>query len=518
MNINCPLHNKLIIQIDIDVNTPLGERAVCIECPSKSRENISRVLQKFKEINQSGVEEIRSLQNIQILSQKELKKRISNIQELFKKKTSELLQIIENQNNNILINLIEKQNEFQVEEEDQLTLSKLQNIAQTVVLSSNDNMYAASQFSKVIQQTIKSIELINQQLSKEVEQLQVNLKIQLQSLSEYLVTYTKECVIEHTLAKNENFFKTSELCKLQVINQLDQLYDTCVFNDKVLYITNKNEEVTDIYKMEAQGSLKKLQTIRNDVISLGMNQQQLFVRSASNNILIYQTDKSFVLKQIINGTKQDEGWSPCMVSVEKKQFLICAQPTPKIIIYIKDQENETWSEHSVLEDFFWPVQDLSCHQFTMNIVVCTHNKDIFIWKQQVTKPNQLIWVPLCDPIKKAHSDRIYSVSWVKSNQFISGGLEIKNWKQNKNGNFINIQKLDKLHIVGRLCHLSIPNIVIVQEQDNCLEICQIDDKDQLVKQDSIKGNYKILSISQESSSIAVNNLHNQVLQILKFCY
>lgn len=44
MNIYCPLHNNQIIQIDVDINTPLGERAVCIECPSKSRENISRIV------------------------------------------------------------------------------------------------------------------------------------------------------------------------------------------------------------------------------------------------------------------------------------------------------------------------------------------------------------------------------------------------------------------------------------------------------------------------------------------
>lgn len=59
MNIYCPIHNNEIIQIDVDINTPLGERAVCIECPSKSRENIARILQKYKDVNKSIVDEIR---------------------------------------------------------------------------------------------------------------------------------------------------------------------------------------------------------------------------------------------------------------------------------------------------------------------------------------------------------------------------------------------------------------------------------------------------------------------------
>lgn len=64
MNINCPLHNNQIIQIDVDINTPLGERAVCIECPSKSRESIPRILQKFKEVNRTIVDAIISLKNV----------------------------------------------------------------------------------------------------------------------------------------------------------------------------------------------------------------------------------------------------------------------------------------------------------------------------------------------------------------------------------------------------------------------------------------------------------------------
>ena len=48
----------------------------------------------------------------------------------------------------------------------------------------------------------------------------------------------------------------------------------------------------------------------------------------------------------------------------------------------------------------------------MNIVICTHNKDIFIWKKEITKLNQIKWVLMGEPIKKAHNDRIYSVCWI----------------------------------------------------------------------------------------------------------
>ncbi|CAD8107783.1 unnamed protein product [Paramecium primaurelia] len=517
MNIYCPIHNNEIIQIDVDINTPLGERAVCIECPSKSRENIARILQKYKDVNKPIVDEIRQLKNIQINSQKDFKKSISNIQDHFNLQINKIVDKMENENNNILINLIEKEKVLQVHEEEQLTLSKLQNIAQMVVLSAN-NMDPFISFQEEYQQTIKSIEIINQQLSTEIEQLRINVQSQLNQISEHLLTYTRDFVKENTVINNESFYKSSFKCKQQVIYQLDQNYDTCAFNDKLLFLTNKNQQIIDIYKLEVKGIFKKLSTSLNDVISLGLNEQQLFLRSSENGISIYQIDNSFVQKQTIIRTQKDEGWNTCMVSIEKKQFLICAQPSPKIIIYIKDQESQKWSEHQVIEGFCWPVQDLSCHHITMNIVICTPNKDIFVWKQTVTKNNQIKWVPLCDPIKKAHIDRIYSVSWVKTDQFISGGLEIKNWKQDKSGSFINIQKLEKYHIIQRLCYLINPNIVIIQEQENCLDICYIDDKDQLIKQDSIKGNYKIISVSQGSSSIAVNNVQNKMLQILRFYY
>ncbi|CAD8111635.1 unnamed protein product [Paramecium sonneborni] len=514
-NLLCPQHNLPIIQIDIDINTLIGDRTVCLECPSKTRENINRVLNIYEKINKPHLDQINSIKKGLFNSTKQFQKRISQIQEILNMQINQLQSSIEKENQNIIFDLSEYEKDFQVNIE-LLTLTKLQQIAQKVV-SHQSNLVESSSFSLQYQNIFKSIELVKQKFQKLIDEIQLNLQKQLNSLTIYFGTFMKDIQIEQI--KNELLSQCQIKSEYQVVFQLDKNYETCALNDKLVFLSQKNDNRIESYQLQVQNEFQNINVSFNDIISLCLNEQQLIIRSSENEISIRQIDNLIVQKQMITGSNKEKGYNSCMVVSENNEFFIFAQPMPKIMIFIKkDNKNQIWSEYFTIEGFGWPVQDLSCHSETLNIVICTHNKDIFIWKKEITKNNLIRWIQYGDPIRKAHNERIYSVSWIKSDQFLSGGLQILNWKQNQNGEFTVIQKIEKFHIIDKFCFLRIPKILIIQESGNCLEICQIDEKNQINKLYCIKGNQKILSISQISSSIAINNLEDNKFQIIKFSF
>ncbi|CAK81303.1 unnamed protein product (macronuclear) [Paramecium tetraurelia] len=379
-NVSCPNHNQPISYIDTKKDTPINNRAKCLNCtPLNDAVPLKTALEKFKKLKEDEKQQIRNYRKNKVYDFLEFKKVIHQLSESISQSLNEISKQINERIEKIVGVIQQAQSvQWQFDINEYLTISGLQNVGLQLSQQGNEFSLIKAGYSVVQMKKEQQLQTTLSNYQNNIKSIQSNMEILKESLTTNLII--NEEIVGKAVQK--------EKCLATAFNK-----------DNSIMIST-SEELIKVWTFD-NGKLELFQTLKGhdkEVTCLYFSRKNNWFISGSRDktLRIWKefSNSEWGCIQILEG---NSFCINCVIINQYEDQILSSRDDNKIKVWMQESlltsQQPQWKCYQTLQDHKKDVYSLSLNSAGTMLVSGSYDKTIIIYEfddQQQWRLKQVI--------------------------------------------------------------------------------------------------------------------------------